>query len=695
MSPAITFPTIETDRVAFEGGMDQITPILDLKPGVPRDALNVEVKVTKGKQRIGGYERFDGRTKPSSAVYSVIQLERFLTVPVVGQTLTGDTSGTTGTVIAVVEQEETPHLILTLIVGPGFSTTEDVRVGATPIGTATDVTVEITSLNNAIYLNAAADIYRALIAAPAGTGSVRGVFSMNLAGVHTAFQFRDNAGVTASVLYKSTTSGWTIVPYLHEISFTAGGTGVPLDGQTLTQGANTATIKRVMLESGSWQAGTAAGRFIVTAPAPGNFTAGAATAGAVAVTLSGAQTAITMLPGGRFELESYVFPGSAAPRIYGCDKVNRMFEFDGETLAPIKSALPVDAPTHLMPHQNHLMYSYGASAFCSGVGTPFTHTGLSGAAEFPTGSTVLGFKVQPGAQSAPALLIGSQDTLNILYGAAAAGSNPFQLVNFNTSQVGVVEYTMQNLDRSYFASLQGVLDLARVQEFGNFSPTALTYSLQPFYDDKRSLIVASTIHRGKGQYRLFCSDGSGLYSTIANGTFLGAMPVRFPHPVTCVWNGTVANGNEVIYFGSTNGMVYEMERGSSFDGEPIDFYMTLNWDSKRNPRVLKDYRQASLEMQGSFYAAVTFEYVLGYGSQEFERQAGIDYESSFQGATKWDSGIRWDAFIWDGLTEAPTECEMSGSAENFQVRLSGSSDYMYSFSMNSLLTHYIQRRVIR
>jgi hypothetical protein len=693
MSPAtLTFPKIETDLVQFEGGLDQVTPTLRLKAGVPHEAINYECNVLGGFSRIAGYERIDGRTKPSSATYSIVQVESFVTVPVVGQTLTGATTATTGVIIAVADD----YVVLTLIVGAGFSTTEIVKVGATVIGQAMEVTDAITALLNAQYLNFAADIYRAFIASAPGSGPARGVFSMNVSGVHTLFVFKNNAGATGCDLYQSTTSGWTQVSYLNEISFTAGGTAVPSDGDTLTRGANTAIIKRVMLESGSWAAGTAAGRFIVTTPAPGNFTAGAGTAGAVGVTLSGAQTAITMLPGGRFELQANNFAGQlSTQRIYGCDKANRCFEFDGVTLAPIKTSFTPDIPIHLTEHQKHLFIAIGSSVAHSGIGTPYTWTALSGAAEYPTGDTVTGFSVQPGAQNSPALLVTGLSSMKMMYGSsAAAGASQFQLVNYN-SKAGAVEYSLQNMDRSYFVDVQGLTDLARVQEFGNFARSTLTFQVQPFMDEKRSLIVESAIYRAKSQYRFFCSDGSGLYVTFNNGQFVGAMPILFAHPITCAWTGTLANGNEVQYVGAANGMVYELERGSSFDGEAIDYSLAMNWDSKQSPRVIKDYRMASLEMQGNFYASVTFAYILGYGSAEYEQQVGLLYESNFRGAPRWDTGLAWDAFVWDGSTTGPTECEMSGGAENFQVRLSGSSDYIFAFSMSSLITHFVVRRVMR
>jgi hypothetical protein len=690
-TPIRALPTIEYATIEFKGGLDQVTPVLRLDPGVPRDALNYECAITGGHTRIGGYERYDGRFKPADATYSIIQVTGFANVPSVGQTLTGQTTGTTATIVAVDEAKN--YMAVTLIVGAGFSTSEIVKVGTTTIGVATIVTVFVNARSNSIYLNAAADVYRALIAAPPGSGAIRGVFSMVNGNVHEVFAFRNNAGGTACVLHKASVSGWTVVPYLHEVAFT-GGSVAPTEGLTITQGANSATVRRVMVESGTWGGGTAAGRLIITAPTPGNFSAGALTTGGT-LTLAGAQTAITMLPSGTFEFDVGNFSGAAGTqRIYGCDGSNRCFEFDGVTLAPIKTGLTTDAPTHIAVHQNHLFVSYKSSVLHSGIGTPFNFTALAGAAEYGTSFVVTGFKVQPGAQDTPSILITLTHGLRIMYGSAAAGSNPFRLVNFHTETGGAAR-SLQTLDRSYFLGATGVLDLARVQEFGNFAAASLTFSMQPYVESKRTLVSASCTHKTKSQYRLFFSDGSGLYLTIVNGKPVGAMPILFPNPVTCAFNGQLSNGVEVIYFGSTNGMVYQLERGSSFDGEAIDYYLTPNWASMKSPRILKSYRKASLEMYGDSYAEVVFSYHRGYSSPEYAEQSGITYASNFQGVPRWDSGITWDAFVWDGSTLGPTEIEVSGDGENIRGRLGGSSDYIYPFTVSSLTFSYIPRRGIK
>jgi hypothetical protein len=695
MPPSI--PSIQPETVVFAGGMDQITPFLEMKPGTARDGVNFECSIPVGYSRIAGYERFDGKLKPSDALYSVLQLQAMLSAPIVGSTLTGNTTGTTATIIAVDTNLEAPHLILTLIIGPGFSTTETVNVGTTLIGTATETTVSISNLLNAQYLNLAADVYRALITAVPGSGDVRGVFSMVTNGVHEVFAFRDNAGVTAVELYKSSSSGWVLVPFLYEISFTAGAVATPNDGDTLTKGGVTAVIKRVMLESGSWNGGTAAGRLVIAAPSGGNFSAGAATIGTTTLTLSGIQTAITMLPGGTFEFDEGNFFGqNGSKRIYGCDKVNRGFEFDGVTLAPIKTGLSPDAPAHVQVHQNHLFFSFKSSLINSGIGAPYTFTSISGSSEYACGDTVNGMKVQPGSQESPTMFIVTGSGVKVLYGSSALSStNPFRLDHFSTLGAGGAERTLQNLDRSYYMSSIGIIDIARVQEFGNFNPSAITFPSQPYLTGKRGIVSASCIDRQKSQYRLFCSDGSGYYLTIVNGQAIGGFPVFFANPVKCVWNGQLSNGNDVTYFGSSNGMVYQLERGSSFDGQAIDFYFTPAWLSNKTPRILKSYRYASLEIQSNAYAAIDFEYTLGFGVDISAKEITENVRSSFSGAPHWDSGITWDAFTWDGTASGPVTVQMAGDGENVQPRLGGSSDYLYPFSVSSLTLHSIARRVLR
>ncbi|MEO7665753.1 MAG: hypothetical protein ABIU97_01810, partial [Dehalococcoidia bacterium] len=386
-------PDLKNDAAVFIGGLDEMTPTLQLKAGraIARFARNYECVATPGGgyARVEGYERKDGRARPSAASYTLLQVEAFTNTPTVGQTLTGGSSGATGKIIALGAN----YIVLTLITGT-FTDVEAVLVGATPIGTAVMTTVTATPLLNAQYLNLAADVYRALIAAVPGSGPVRGVVSLNVSGVHKLFAFRDNAGATLCILHVASASGWAVVTLKREVRFTAGShaTLIPLDGATLTQGANTAIIRRVMRETGSFVAGTATGRLIIETPAPAPFAAGAATIGAITLTLSGADTAISIAPGGRFQFDVKNFGGQLiSKRIYGCDGINRAFEFDGTYFCPIETKATTDTPKHIAVHNDHLWLGIGSSSMVSSPGRPFVFSAIEFAAELTHGDTITGY----------------------------------------------------------------------------------------------------------------------------------------------------------------------------------------------------------------------------------------------------------------------------------------------------------------
>jgi hypothetical protein len=186
--------------------------------------------------------------------------------------------------------------------------------------------------------------------------------------------------------------------------------------------------------------------------------------------------------------------------------------------------------------------------------------------------------------------------------------------------------------------------------------------------------------------------------TLVNGKLLGSTQVVFPTAVNCAHTGQLANGDEIMLVGSASGgYVYEMDKGSSFDGANIEAYITFNWNSMKQPRLLKEFFKASLEIQGNFYAAFAITYSLAYGDTTEQPQgASADYESNFGSQAFWDgSGLAWDAFIWDGQTLIPSEVELEGCAVNLQVRLTSTTDYIYPFTVTSMMTRWAPAAQLR
>lgn len=681
--PPPRMPAVQYNQIQLSGGLDQVTPTLILPPGVARKAANFECNVNGGYTRIAGYERYDGRPSPSAALYNILTC--LLTGAVaVGNTVVGQSSAATGKVIA----RSGNDVIITRQTGT-FLAGEGITVSAVAVGTITTIAgVSADGLTDAQYRNLAADEYRSSIQAVPGSGNILGVALYK----GDVYAWRNNAGGTAAVMHKATTSGWTAVTLGKELAFGTG-TAEIFEGNTVTGATSGATgvVARVALQSGSWGSGDAAGRLILSS-STGTFLAAEnlTVSAAVKAVAGGAATQITLAPSGRYETVVANFGGGDANfRLYGCDGKNRAFEFDGTVFVPIATAMPTDTPTHIAVHKQHLFLSFGASLQFSGLGYPYQWDPILGAGEIAMNAAITNLIALPGDQSSGALGVYTRRDTSVLYGTSAAN---FALSTFNTG-TGAVPFTAQNMDQAYVLDDRGIISLGTTLNFGNFLPASLTMNLRPYLQNKINLATASSVNRIKGQYRVFFSDGTAVYMTMVNGKLLGTMPVEFADPVLCCVEGENASGEAVSFFGSNNGFVYQLDAGTSFDGDDIPASFNLVYNAIGSSRVLKQFRKASVEFAGEYFAQIQFGYDLGYRKPDKSQPLDATYDADLR-SSYWDSMI-WDNFVWDGADVSPSEIEMAGTAENISIRISSNSDLFEPFTVNTIILHYTVRRGLR
>jgi hypothetical protein len=643
-------PRVQYDLIRLAGGLDQVTPTLTLPPGFARKAANFECNVSGGYTRIAGYERFDGRPSPSAALYNILTCTVTGTIAV-GNTVTGATSAATGKVIArsgsdVVITRQTG----TFVVGENLTVSAVVQASVTSI-----VGVSADGLIDAQYRNLAADEYRSSIQAVPGAGNVLGVALYK----GDVYAWRNVVGNASAAMFKATSGGWAAVALGFELAFNSGTGTAIAEGDTVT-GQTFAAPEHLRV------------------------------AGTTRAHAGGAATAVTLAPNGRYETVVGNFGGGDANyRLYGCDGANRAFEFDGTVFVPINSTMPNDKPTHVAVHKQHLFLSFGASLQFSALGLPYQWDPVLGAGEIAMNAPITNLIVLPGDQSSGALGVYTRRDTSVLYGTSEAN---FALSTFNTG-TGAVPYTAQNMDQAYVLDDRGIISLGTTLNFGNFLPASLTMNLRPFLENRVNSATASSLNRLKGQYRVFFSDGTGIYMTMINGNLLGSMPVEFPNPVLCCEEGENVSGSTVSFFGSTNGFVYQLDKGTSFDGNAISASFNLTYNSIKSPRILKRFRRASVELAGDYYSEIEFGYDLGYRRQEIPQPLDERYASDLR-SSYWDEMI-WDSFVWDGSDVSPSEIEVSGTAENIAIRISCFSDIFEPFTVNTIIVHYTMRRGIR
>jgi hypothetical protein len=595
-------PSLKTQYFPLAGGLDAESAQLTLRPGMVTGAINYESSALEGYERIGGYERFDGRPRPSDAAYKCLRAATTFTGVTVGQAVVGATSGATAVVLAL---RNAAQVVVTKVTG-AFTVGESLTVAGSPVGVFDGDASDIDGFDDNAFAALAADHYRAAIGAVPGSGPLRGIAVLNGA----VYAWRDNLAGTLCAVFKGTLAGWVQVLHYYELAFT-GGSGVePAVGASITKGTVSALVKRVAVESGTWAAGTAKGRFIVTAPSGGAFTAGAFTAGVVA-TAAGGEVAIAQLPGGRIDAVVYNFTGRAGQqRMYAADGVNRGFEFDGEVLVPIATGMAVDKPVHCVAHKNHLFFSFEGSVQHSAVGDPWRWSAVVGAAEIAAGDVVTGFQVLPSDADGGALMVFAAERTWVLYGSSSAD---WRFVNF-ADDVGAQRWSVQNLGRVLVFDTLGVAVVAATQAFGNFERLPLSSRIQRLL--KAREVTASVVNRADKRMRLFFATGESLsvtpIPTADGGTALAFMPIHYGRTVRCTCDAVVG-GEHRNFFGSDDGLVYEADRGRSFDGAQIQAYMRLAFNHIKSPMEKKRFRRVDLESKNrsACRLLVQGEYSLG------------------------------------------------------------------------------------
>ena len=210
----MTLPKVESQYFPLAGGLDLVTPQISLSPGKLFGAQNYEPEISGGYSRIDGFERYDGRTKPSDASYWVMTATITGTIAV-GNTVTGLASSATGKVLSVVGTK----LVLGRVTGT-FQVSEALQVAAVTQATSTSLcqlTGESDPSNDADYMLLAANDVRNDILVVPGSGPIRGVAIY----ADNVYAFRDNVGATAGTMWKATSGGWSQIVFNSEISFGA------------------------------------------------------------------------------------------------------------------------------------------------------------------------------------------------------------------------------------------------------------------------------------------------------------------------------------------------------------------------------------------------------------------------------------------------------------------------------------------
>ena len=396
---------------------------------------------------------------------------------------------------------------------------------------------------------------------------------------------------------------------------------------------------------------------------------------------------VALVPGGRYEFVNYNFGGSTSTnRMYWVDGFNTAFEFDGTYAVPLFTGMTVDTPKHLAAHKNHLFLAFQkGSVQHSSISDPYGWTVVTGAAEMGTGDEISGLQVMQG----DTLAIFNRNRLYILYGESTANWN---LKTFSANSGGI-EWTIQNLTDTMFLDDRGVTTFQAVNAYGDFDMNSISKKVKPVIDEKKGLSIASVAVRSKGQYRLFYNDGTGIYATFSGNKIAGFIRTDLGKVVYTICSAEDANGNEIIFFGSDDGYVYQLDAGTSFDGAEIEAILRFAYYHYDTPTRDKRFRKIQFEMSANSDVDVKFQPDFSYADPDVPEARTRDL--SIEGSGGYWNIAYWNNFNWSGQIISTAEENLDGVGTNMGLLILSEATYEQPHTLQGVTVHFSPRRIRR
>jgi hypothetical protein len=276
-----------------------------------------------------------------------------------------------------------------------------------------------------------------------------------------------------------------------------------------------------------------------------------------------------------------------------------------------------------------------------------------------------------------------RNTVNLLTGD---GPTTYAMKK-NTFQTGAMPFGIQEIDgQVMFVDPRGMFNLQAVQQYGDFQADSLSEGVQALFVLEAKTLQASVLSRKKKHIRLFFADKTSLSLSLLktqNGMAPAWMRAQYAHQFTCTAMGEIAD-DEVIFAGSDTGMVYQIDRGTSFDGEPITSLLNTPFYHYGSPLIKKWYRRIELEMNATLPFVLQLKADFNYGSSDTTQ---VDALSIPNTGGYWDQSL-WENFFWDAPYTGTPVVNLKGTGRNMALALAHTDDIDPSFIVQSVNINY-------
>jgi hypothetical protein len=351
--------------------------------------------------------------------------------------------------------------------------------------------------------------------------------------------------------------------------------------------------------------------------------------------------------------------------------------------------MQTDTPKHIAVHHNHLFLAFpGGSLQHSGTGDPYAWNPLLGAGEIGIGEEITG--ILPSVAGIMAIF--GRNKIAMLYGTDSASWELKQI----SDEAGAVEWTAQTIGTPIYLDDRGIRSLTATQNYGDFRMGTMSGLVEPiFKTNKRNRVtpVASVRLREKDQYRLFWSDGSALAMYVGRKA-PEIMPLDYNGLVVrCACVSEDSEGREIAFIGSDDGYLYQLDAGTSFDGQPVEAYARLAYNHVGTPNYEKRWHGANAEMSAAPNTEIGITAEFSYGDAD---QPAVQ-EQTFSvagGGGIWNEA-EWNSFYWSAPAEGIARAPIDGLGTSISVVVVSTLTYAEPYTLHGMTLYHSRRKLVR
>jgi hypothetical protein len=265
-----------------------------------------------------------------------------------------------------------------------------------------------------------------------------------------------------------------------------------------------------------------------------------------------------------------------------------------------------------------------------------------------------------------------------------------------SDDAGAIGGTVQRIGAPLYVDHLGVRSLTTTQAFGDFQLGTVTRMIEPLFTASREagLTPAASLRvRAKDTYRLYWDDGSGI------AIYFGKkepeiLPFNVGKVFTCMCSGEDSSGNEILFAGDDDGWVYQLDKGTSFDGASVPAYFRLPFNHLGSPSHNKKIHKVVIEATvpsptAQIYITPDFSY--GDPDQPSGMESLLDLKG---GGGFWDAAF-WDVFYWDAQVHGRGEAHVDGIGLNVSFAIISDLTYDKPHTIHGLTVHYSMRGLAR